>query len=321
MSNTDLPTETVTSEDHAMSRRGLLAKAGIGGLTAAGLAAAFGSTGLLSRSARGETPPNPRPPIPGSATDVAVFQFALQLEYLEAEYYRRAVGFGGVPDSGDAPVIGGREVPFQSQVIREYAEEIARDEFNHVCILKESLRGDSTPRPPIDFTNAFTAAARAAGIVGPNEEFDAFANETNFLFGAYLFEDVGVTAYRGAAPLLTNPRILSYAAGILAVEGYHAGEVRTLLVGRAPNPLQNTDPIIFTANKISNARDRLDGPGGKDQGLSRFNRINIVPTDARGLAFARTPGEVLNIVYLTPGNGVTEGGFFPEGVNGAIQST
>ena len=305
-----------------VSRRGLLARAGIGGLTAAGLAAAFGTTGLLARGARGnDLPPNPRPPTPANATDVAVLQFALQLEYLEAEYYRRAVGLGPVPDSGDAPVIGGGEVPFQSQVLREYAQEIADDEFRHVCVLKDSLRSDSTDRPAIDFTNAFTAAARAAGVVGPTDTFDPFANELAFLFGAYLFEDVGVTAYRGAAPLLTDPRVLSYAAGILAVEAYHAGEVRAALVQMSANPLQNTDPVILTANRISNARDSLDGPGGKDQGISKSNRLNIVPTDARGLAFARTPGEVLNIVYLAPGTGVTEGGFFPDGINGAITST
>ena len=75
------------------------------------------------------------------------------------------------------------------------------------------------------------------------------------------------------------------------------------------------------ANALSAARDKLDGPGDKDQGIERDGKANFVPSNAKGIAFRRTPQEVLRIVYLTPKEGVSRGGFYPKGMNGKLKST
>jgi hypothetical protein len=249
-----------------------------------------------------------------SITDADIFNFALNLEYLEAEFYLRASVGKGLADaevSGTGtlgPVAGGRAVQFQSQVIANYANEIARDERLHVNTLRAALGSNAVARPAIDLGAAFTIAARAAGLAGPNDTFDAFANETNFLLAAFIFEDVGVTAYHGAAPLIKDPRNLSGAAGILAVEAYHAGIIRTVLYSRG---------LFSQAQAISDARDSLDGAGDLDQGIGDATTSNLVPIDSAGVAFARTPQQVLNIVYLNPQGRPT--GFFPNGLNGTLR--
>jgi hypothetical protein len=200
-------------------------------------------------------------------------------------------------------------VPFKTSSIRQFATEIAKDEYEHVAFLRSALGGAKVSQPKINLSTSFTAAARAAGLVGSHQSFNPFANENDFLLGAFIFEDVGVTAYKGAAPLISNKTYLGAAAGILAVEAYHAANIRTVLYDRG---------LASAANAISAARNSLDGPD--DQGVTMNGVANIVPADSNGLAFSRTPGEVLNIVYLTP-KAANSGGFYPHGVNGQLHTS
>jgi len=168
------------------------------------------------------------------------------------------------------------------------------------------------PRP----NGAFSNAARAAGLVGAGVAFDPYASDENFLLGAFIFEDVGVTAYKGASPLIQNKTFLEAAAGILAAEAYHAGLVRTVLYTKG----LSTPSLRTAAGAISDARDSLDNSADVDQGIvdtTDSTASNIVPLDKNGIAFSRSPGDVLNIVYLTK-ESVTMGGFFPKGANGTL---
>ena len=254
------------------------------------------------------------PDAPAELLDMQILNFALNLEYLEAEFYLKAVGgrANGLSDADTAgigtagPTIGGKKVPFDTKAVRLYAEEIAADELAHVRFLRSALGDGARARPKIDLRNSFTAAAVAAGLISAGQEFDAFADETSFLLASFIFEDVGVTAYKGAAPLISDKAYLEAAAGILAVEAYHAGVIRTLLYQRG---------LFSEARAISNARDSLDGSTDLDQGIGNPTVANLVPTDANGVAFSRSPQQVKSIVLL---GGAEKGGFFPNGLNGEL---
>lgn len=259
-------------------------------------------------------------------TDPEILNFALNLEYLESQFYTYATTGSGLAASVTAgvgtmgTVIPGQQVPFQDPVVQAYANEIANDEREHVNFLRSALGSAAVAMPSIDIggtdpNGAFSNAARAAGLVGAGVAFNPYANDNNFLLGAFIFEDVGVTAYKGASPLISNKTFLEAAAGILAAEAYHAGLVRTVLFSKGVD----TASIYTAANAISAARDSLDNNGHDDQGITGATpgSSNIVPLDSNGLAFSRGYGNVLNIVYLTS-SVATKGGFFPNGVNGVL---
>jgi hypothetical protein len=267
-----------------------------------------------------------------AVTDADVLNFALNLEYLEANFYYFAVYGTAIPTNlmsgtGTAgAATGGRAVSFQDPLVAQYAREIAQDELAHVSFLRAQLAGSAVAQPQIDVgtsaTGAFSSAARAAGLItGTTSTFDPYASDLNFLLGAFIFEDVGVTAYKGASPLLTNKTYLDAAAGILATEAYHASVVRTTL-----DQLGVATPSIFSSTEsISTARDSLDGSSDDDQGIAHMtpatgDTSNIAPTDSNGLAYSRSAAQVLNIVYLNKA-AVTMGGFFPAGVNGNIKTS
>jgi len=163
--------------------------------------------------------------------------------------------------------------------------------------------------------------------------------------GAYVFEDVGVTAYHGAASLLTVTTNLEAAAGILAVEAYHAGLIRTTL--NYLDPTGSAGLVGYTTS-ISNLRNALSQAGllgvapsassydanPDDYGLATFTTPTALGTTgtatatrivdanpANVVAFARNTTQVLNIVtgggavngtsVVSPAKGV----FFPAGLN------
>ena len=298
-----------------LNRRNLFQKTGAGVAGAVAVSAlATGGSMLSSTPARAD-----------ATLDAEILNFALNLEYLEAEYYLRAIGQtlagNGIALSGSGiqgTVTGGAQVPFKSVAIQQYADRIAVDELSHVRFLRIAL-GDAVVAEPSlniagDAAGAFTTLAVAAGLISQGQVFNPYADDVSFLLGASIFEDVGVTAYAGAAALISDPTYLTAAAGILAVEAYHSGSIRTLLGDLGAG-------VAFDA--ISNLRGALSAaivPGAPAELplLIPGNSYNFVPNDSNGLAFRRTPAQVLNIVYGGGAAGVG-GLFFPSGMNGVLR--
>lgn len=248
--------------------------------------------------------------------DEDIFTFALNLEYMEAEFYLRATTGKGISDADSGMdagrVVGGHEAQFKDKAIREFIEETAENELAHVRFYRKTLGRRAISRPAIDFDAGFKAAAQAAGLPA---DFDPFADDMSVLLGGMLFEDVGVTAYAGAAPLLKKKEFVQAAAGILAVEAYHMGMARSQLYMMG-------EKAWDAANAISDARDKIDGtPEKEDEGIRIDGKANFVPSTADAIAFHRTPQQVLHIVYLTDKAGVSKGGFYPNGMNGELRST
>jgi Ferritin-like domain len=313
--------------DKALSRRKFMA--GAGTATAAALI-----VGCSSSSPAPSPTPTPTPPTPvPTVTDADILTFALNLEYLEAEYYLYAATGSGLSSTDAGSGAGttivpstGTKITFTDPYIQQYANEIAQDELNHVRFLRAALAAAGAtvqPRPAIDLT-FFAGLGSAAKISGT---FNPFTDEYSFLTGAFVFEDVGVTAYLGAAPLITNKAsYLGAAAGILGTEAYHAAEIRTIIAAAAASSSATAaqTAALTNANLISALRGTISmGSGNMLAAETMVSTSTIVAADTtNAIAFARTTDQVLHIVYGgASGMGVAKGGFFPAGLNGNIKST
>lgn len=260
----------------AFARRNFLKNVGLAGAGVAAGVVIQGCGGGTSTGTGGGTVTAQGP------SEADVLNFALNLEYLEAEFYSVAVTSATLSSTvtgGTSTAAGGAKVAFTDPRIADIAAEIAADETLHVQYLRTALGGMAVAEPAINLN--------ALGI--------GFASQAQFLTLARAFEDTGVSAYAGAATLLSGNN-LQAAAQILAVEAYHAGNIRLNLV---------------QAGIAVSATDSLDVPPTEQ---------HFFPTDSNASAIKRTTSQVLAIVYANTAAGTASGGFFPSGVNGNIKT-
>jgi hypothetical protein len=298
--------QAAASRVDVADRRRFLRIAALAGLGVCGV----GALGATAGTAFAGAETNSRGP-----GDLAVLNFLLNLAYLAAEFHLRGAYGKGLEDElvGGAGRVGrlggGRPVTFADPLHRQHAEEIAGDARAHVAQLRGVLGPARVGRPPLDLDGGFAAVAGAAGLADPGGRFDVFGGEDGFLLGAFLLAEWGMTAHRGALPLLSAGPFQDTVSGILASTAVHAGTVRTMLLARG---------LGVAASAVTDAGDALSGRAPLDRGAAAGGgRAGPALADVRGTTPARPPGRVLNVVYQSP-RAVGSGGFFPLGVNGEI---
>ena len=155
--------------------------------------------------------------------DIEVLNYALTLEYLESEFYKQ-----------------GNAKNLLKGIEADYLKQIGADEDAHVQALTATitkLGGTPVAAPTVDFA-------------------DSFANRASYLKTSHTFENLGVSAYLGAAGFIKSKDVLQAAAGIFGVEARHAAVVGNLLelqaeggvyAGAQETPLSKTEVLAAAA--------------------------------------------------------------------------
>ncbi len=147
-----------------------------------------------------------------SESALLVLNYALTLEYLEAEFYTTALA----NNSGNVLIPAGAPTAA--------IQTISAHETSHVAFLKTAITasgGMPVAKPTFDLSG---------GSGSGNGPFkNAFTNYALFLAVAQTLEDTGVRAYKGrAAELVKGGDLLTAALNIHSVEARHASHIRQM---------------------------------------------------------------------------------------------
>ncbi len=147
--------------------------------------------------------------------DAEILNFALTLEYLEADFY----------------TVKGRQVGLSGQA-RAYASQFSAEESEHVTALTAAIKqlgGTPVKKPTFVFPTS---------------------DEKSFLALASTLENTGVGAYNGAGPSIKDKKVLAAAGSIVQIEARHAAAI-DLLIGKSPTPNQGFDRPIEQAKVLT----------------------------------------------------------------------
>jgi hypothetical protein len=262
------------------SRRQVMQRFSFIGKTLA-LAAIPSALGTMLKKAYGQTP----------ASILDVLNFALTLEYLEADFYTKGVAASGLIPAG-APLGA-------MTTIRDH-------EVAHVNFLKMAIQGaGGTPvsAPALDYSAGHSS--NNSGPLGTT----LFTSYPTFLAVAQTFEDTGVRAYKGQAPaLMANKDVLTAALRIHSVEARHASHIRQMRRANASLGAGQVKPwITLSQSNIDTGNATLNTSIQKTyngEEVTTQAGVNIATNSSLSAAKASesfdeplTKQQVLDIVY------------------------
>jgi hypothetical protein len=151
--------------------------------------------------------------------DVAILQYALVLEQIEADFYDRVVAAFGTSN------------------ITAAEQAVLTDIRNHEIAHREFLRG--------------TLGTDGAFVVSPTFRGVSFTDRAAVLGAARALEGIGVAAYNGAVQYLTTPANVLSLAKIASVEARHAATIIDLLEPRAATFSPSSTDDVFRPAKVA----------------------------------------------------------------------
>ncbi|KAL9237493.1 hypothetical protein vseg_012032 [Gypsophila vaccaria] len=264
-------------------------------------------------------------------SDIDLLEFALNIEYLEAEYFLNgALGHG--LDNKTVPKLAGRgHLPIGPRkarldpLVNSIIYQFGLQEVGNIRAIKRVVKG--FPKPKMNLSTTIFAEAINVAFGRPlMPPFDPYLSTLNYLIGCYMIPLLGVTTYIEMNAKVQSPKAQKLVGALLAVESGQDAVIRTLMYERRlQRVVPYGIPLQDFTNNLSNIRNKLAKVGIRDEGLvvdptlgaEGKSALNILSLGEDSIPYSRTPAEVLRVLYST-GDEHRKGGFFPDGAGGNL---
>ena len=190
------------------------------------------AAGVAATAATLAAQTQPAAPVPGPANDLAILNYALTLEYLEATFYTEGLKRFSSADFMQGTfyqnLVSGSQIGMDMPPSGATGGGLAQDVYAYLTIIRNHEQ---------QHVRTLTAVIRRLGgtpITPPVFRFP-YTNVDEFIATAAALENTGVAAYNGAIGMISSPDLVTASATIATVEARHAAYLNRLR-GMVPFP-------------------------------------------------------------------------------------